>query len=155
MRNGARTRLGDFGGAHAQPADARRLCVGGRLCPGGSAPPRAAGRIAGGYGRASMWSLPRTQPAEGRKDRLPCLNGTLFRGAQLHYAVQRRRLSGDLGVRPGFGAGGACRWRSSWSASPFQEADLVPRSRCVREGDAIPRTAARHSPSRSRSRRAV
>ena len=110
----ARTRLPDFGAAHAQPADARRVRVGGGLRAGGAAAARIARRVEGGDGRPRP-RADRGVPERGAKDRRRTDVGQ-FRPGELHDAVQRRRLPGDVGML-GLRRRRICRWRSSSSAS--------------------------------------
>src|SRR5580704_4726192 len=126
-----------FRRAGAAPADAGGARLGGRLCPGGAPSPRAARRIAAGDGRARH-RVDRRGAERGAQDRRGAALGPV-RPAELYDAVQRRRLSGDLGVRRvwrGRAAGGGPTGREAVPGSP-----AAAGCRCIREGDAVPQHA--------------
>src|SRR6516165_3257944 len=123
----------------AQPADARRLRIRGRLCPGGAPAPRIARRIAGRDGWARR-DADRDPALGGGEDRRSAEMGPL-RQARLYDAVQRRRLPGDFGVRRLWR-----RWAAGGDPARGQTVsgtDPVPRRRRLREGHPVPRPAAR------------
>ena len=134
----SRTRLGDFSERMRSRLMLGAFVSGRRLCPGGAAAPRASRRTATGDGRARR-GADRDPALGGGQDRRGAEMGPL-RPAQLHDAVQRRRLPGDFGVlrfrrrRP---AGGDSARRQA-----VPGADPVPRRRRLREGDPVPRPAA-------------
>src|SRR6266851_1090118 len=133
-----------FQRAGAAPADAGSARFGGRLCPGGATAPRVARRIAAGDGWARHRADGR-RAERGAEDRRRAALGP-FRPAELHDAVQCRRLSGDLGlrrVRRGRAAGRGATGREAVPGS-----DPAPGRRRVREGDPVPQYAPRRGMSR-------